>query len=36
VSGDINVEMERRGAEIELHVAAADGIDVHVDRSLLE
>ena len=35
VSGDICVEMDRRGEGIDLRVAAADGIEVHVDRSFL-
>jgi len=35
VSGDICVEMDRRGEEIDLRVAAADGIEVHIDRSFL-
>jgi len=35
VSGDICVEMDRRSEEIDLRVAAADGIEVHIDRSFL-
>ena len=35
VSGDICVEMDRRSEGIDLRVAAADGIEVHIDHSLL-
>ena len=35
VSGDICVEMDRRSEGIDLRVAAADGVEVHIDRSLL-
>lgn len=35
VSGDICVEMDRRSEGIDLRVAAADGIEVHIDRSFL-
>jgi hypothetical protein len=34
VSGDICVEMDRRSEGIDLRVAA-DGIEAHIDRSLL-
>ena len=36
VSGDICVEMDRRSEGIDLRVAAADGIEVHIDRSLIK
>ena len=35
VSGDICVEMDRRSEGIDLRVAAADGVEVHIDCSLL-
>lgn len=36
VSGEICVEMERRSEGIDLRVTAADGIEVQIDRSLIQ